>query len=179
MNSAPEELQYTLQTILADIDRVTNVADDILIDEITTEQHDKALVDVLERRAQVGLTLKLLKSIFDKPTFKYYGYSFSNEGMRPRLLQFNALKEVKRPCDAKEVKSFLGVASYLKRFIDDYSTITYPLRLLTHKNTHFKLYKKGEAAFQNLKTCLLSCTSYYDETKSNIMYCDANPVEFH
>ena len=65
MNSAPKELQYMLQCILADIDLVTNIADDILIYRITIEQHDKVLPDILERLAPKRLTLKLPKCIFD------------------------------------------------------------------------------------------------------------------
>ena len=110
----------------------------------------QALADVLQRLAQKGVTLKLPKCIFDQPTVEYYVYSFSNEGIRPTLSKINQLKEAKRPCDAKGVKSFLGPGNYLKRFIDDYSTITYPLRLLTQP-THFKWGKKCEAAFQTLK----------------------------
>ena len=59
MKSAPEELQNALQTILADIDGVMNIADDILIYGMTIEQHDRAPADVLECLAQKRLTLKL------------------------------------------------------------------------------------------------------------------------
>ena len=48
MNSAPEVLQHMLQTFLADIDGVMNIADDIFIYGITIEQHDKALAGTLE-----------------------------------------------------------------------------------------------------------------------------------
>ena len=150
VNSAPEELQqHMLQTILANIDGVMNIADDILIYGITVEQHDKAVADILERLTQKGLTLKLPKCIFDQPTVDYYRYSFLNEGIRPTTLTINAFNEAKRPCDAKGVKSFLGLANYLKRFNDDYNTITYLLRLLS-QNTHLKQDEKCEAAFQNL-----------------------------
>lgn len=65
VNSALGELQQTSQTILADIDGLTNIADDILIYRITIEQHDKVLPDILERLAPKRLTLKLPKCIFD------------------------------------------------------------------------------------------------------------------
>ena len=164
--------------IYADIDGFTNTADDILTYRVTIEQHDEAIADLLERLAQKGLILKLPKCIFDQATVEYYGCSFSNEGMRPTPSEINSLKEAKRPCDAKRVKNFLGPANYLKRFIDYYSTITYPLRLLTHKITHFKWDEKCEAAFQSFKICLSEslCISYYDEIKPIIMYCDASPV---
>ena len=84
VNSAPEKLQNTSQTILADIDGVVNIADDILIYGITIEQHGKALPEALERFAQKWLTLKLPKRNFDRPTIKHYGYSFPNEGIGSR-----------------------------------------------------------------------------------------------
>ena len=59
VKSALEELQNTLQTILADVDGVMNIADDILIYGMTIEQHNKALADVLKCLAQKRLTLKL------------------------------------------------------------------------------------------------------------------------
>ena len=135
VNSAPEELQHT---ILGDIDRVLNIADDISMYGITIEHRDKVLPDVLQHLTQEGLTLKLPKCIFVQSAVKYYGCNFSNEGMRPTPSKIIAVKEAKRPCHAKGIKSFLRQANHLKRFIDDYSTITYPLRLLTLKNTHFK-----------------------------------------
>ena len=58
--------------------------------------------------------------------------------MRQILSKINALNDVKQPCDFKRVKSFLEIVNYFKQFIDDYSTMTCPLRLLVHKNTHFK-----------------------------------------
>ena len=115
-----------------------------------------------------------------------FNYSYSRilsiQSLKQRMWRtyskINALKEAQRPFDAKGVKRFLGLANYLKYFIDDYSTITYPLRLSTHKITHFKWDEKCEAAFQTLKTCLSesSCISYYDNTKPIIVYCHASPV---
>ena len=87
------------------------IADDILIYIVTIEQHDIALADIF------------LIYFFDQPTVEYYGCSFLNEEMRKILSKINALKESKRPRGAKGVKSFLGLANYLKRFINDYSTI--------------------------------------------------------
>ena len=71
VNSALGELQQTSQTILADIDGLTNIADDILIYGITIEQDDKALADVLQCLAQTKPTIKLPRFLIDQQFLKW------------------------------------------------------------------------------------------------------------
>ena len=89
------------------------------------EAHDKAFKKVLQRLAEKGLTLNLEKCLFHKESLEYFGFIFSKEGVKPSPTKTAALKNVDRPRDVKAVRSFLGLTNYLKRFIDDYSSITY------------------------------------------------------
>ena len=82
VNSAAEELQHALQTILAD-NRATNIADDILIFAEDTKQHDETLTRALERCDSKGITLNMQKRVFCKNNLKYYGFMFSEKGMKP------------------------------------------------------------------------------------------------
>ena len=70
------------------------------------------------------------------------------------------------------------MTNYLKRFIPNYSTITYPLRRLTQEDVKYEWNQECENAFQSLKTSLSedSCISYFDESKETLIYCDASPV---
>lgn len=177
-NSAAEELQHTLGTLLSDIPGALNIADDILIFAKNTKNHDEILTTVFKRLAEKGLTLNLPKCIFDKPTIEFYGYEFSSEGMKPSTSKIADLQNADRPNDVKSVRSFLGMTNYLKRFILNYSTVTYPLRQLTKQNVPFDWTEKCEEAFQHLKTCLStkSCIDYFDEKKDLVLFCDASPV---
>ena len=58
--------------------------------------------------------------------------------MKPSVSKILALKEVKRSQDIKGVRSYLGMINYLKRFIPDFSTLTYPIRKLTHQDIKFE-----------------------------------------
>ena len=177
-NSAAEELQHALQSILADIEGTANIADDILIHAKTSQEHDEILANVFKRLADKGLTLNLKKCIFDKQNLEYFGYIFSADGIKPSPTKITALQDANRPEDLKALKSFLGMTNYLKRFIPNYSTITYPLRRLTQKEIDFEWNQECENAFQNLKTSLSekSCIAYFDEQKETLIYCDASPV---
>ena len=83
VNSAAEELQHALQTILADIPGTTNIADNIFIFAEDTKQHNETLTQVLEWCDSKGISLNLEKSRFCKDNLKYYGFMFSVKGMKP------------------------------------------------------------------------------------------------
>ena len=122
VNSAAEELQHALQTTLSDINGVVNIADDILIFAKTVKEHDQILTTVFKRLSEKGLTLNLDKSIFDKASIEYFGFIFSENGMKPSLSKIDALKQAEKPKDVKSIRSFQGMTNYLKRFIPEYST---------------------------------------------------------
>ena len=178
INSASEELQHALRELLADIDGATNIADDILIYGVSENDHDNILSKVLERLSSRGVTLNLNKCVFDKLNLEYFGYIFSASGMRPSESKVQALKQMSQPESPKDVHSFLGLTNYLKRFINNYSTITHPLRELTKKNSEFKWTAECEQSFSHLVSVLTKETiiSYFDENKETILFCDASPV---
>ena len=177
-SSAMEELQHAIRTILSDIDCAINISDDILVFGDNTQNHDINLQKVLKRLEEKGLTLNLNKCVFDQESLEYFGFVFTSEGMKPSQKKIEALKNIQQPENVKAVRSFLGLANYLKRFIPNYSTITYPLRELTKHDKTFDWTEKCTIAFQKLKNALTenSCIAYFDEKKETIIYCDASPV---
>lgn len=127
-NSASEELQHALRTILSDLKGVANIADDIIIFGTNIEEHDSNLKAVLDRLTAKDLTLNLQKCIFSKENIEFYGFIFNANGMKPSPSKVDSLQNLKRPENQKSVSSFLGLCNYLKRFIPNFSTKTHPLR---------------------------------------------------
>ena len=78
----------------------------------------------------------------------------------------------------KEVKSFLGLASYVSRFIPNYATVTSPLRILTHQDAEWKWDSEEIASFMKLKSilCNSSMMAYFDPRKATDIIVDASPV---
>ena len=95
------------------------------------------LEKVFEILNEKGITLNFDKCIFDKDNLEYYGLIFSKDGIKPSPHKIIALQNVRHLENAKAVRSFLGLTNYLKQFIPNYSTITFPLRKhteLQHNN---------------------------------------------
>ena len=176
-NSAAEELQHALRTVLIDIKGALNIADDKLIFGKNDSEHDNVLKKVLTRLEEKGIKLNLQKCIFSKHQLEFYGYVFTSEGMKPSENKIKSIKDAARPEDQKAVRSFLGLTNYLKRFIQDYSTKTFPLRQLLKHDSKFAWTTECEKSFQTLKTELSSncCLSYFDESKETCIYTDASP----
>ena len=177
VNSAPEELQHVLRALIADIDGVINIWDDLLIHAKTVSEHNEILLKVLTRFRDNGLTLNLVKCEFLKDSIEFYGHVFSKDGMKPNPAKVEAILNAKRPENQKALRSFLGLTNYLKSFINDYSTITFPLRQLLKKDTDWHWTPECDQAFEKLKTEMSSdkCIAYFDNNKETFMYTDASP----
>ena len=178
VRSAQEELQHALQECIKDIEGVENIADDIIVHGKDETEHDEALLNLLKRLEERGITFNLPKCIFSKTSLKFYGFVFSGQGMHPDPEKLDEIKHMPVPENAKALQSFLGLMNYFKRFIPSYSTLTYPLRRLLHKNTKWFWSDECQAAFDTLRDSLSSdsCVGYYDPEKETTVYTDASPV---
>ena len=178
VNSAQEELQHALRETIKDIDGTMNLIDDIIVHGENQEEHDESLFNLLQRFEEKGLTLNLSKCLFSQKYLKFFGFVFSEQGMHPDPQKLEEIKDMPEPEDVKALQSFLGLMNYFKRFIPQYSTLTYPLRKLLHKNTPWSWTSECRSAFETLRSSLTStsCVAYYDPRKETTVYTDASPV---
>lgn len=79
-----------------------------------------------------------------------------HEGLKPAEDKVQAVKQSKAPDSKKAVRSFLGMISYLSKFIPRYAMLTAPLRVLTHDNTKFRWGAVEQEAFEKLKSSIIS-----------------------
>ena len=86
-----------------------------------------------------------------------FGHIVSRNGIQPDEAKINAVVTAPQPKCAAEVRSFLGLTNYCSRYIDSYSSITYPLRQLTRANTQFQWTEQHQTAFNKLKKAI-SCS---------------------
>ena len=171
LNSASEQFQHYLQITLADIPDAINIAEDILIFAGSITDLDETLKHVFQRLQAKGLTLNLSKCTFSKEHLDYFGFIFSKAGMKPSYSKIGALKNAERPQDIKgRIRSYLGTVNYLKRFLPDFRTLTYPLRQLTHKHTKLVWTDACEKSFNILNNMLTDAAinTYLDEQKETI-----------
>ena len=97
--------------------------------------HIEKLTNVFQALRQAGLTLKLNKCHFAQREVKYLGHIVSAAGVCPNSAKTEAVSTYPVPNNVKELRQFLGLTSYYRRFVVDYSKIAGPVnKLLTKEN---------------------------------------------
>jgi hypothetical protein len=139
--------------------RVFVYLDDIIIVSRTFDEHISLLTRVLERLTSANLTINFGKSQFFRRELKYLGYVVDERGLHTDPSKIQAIVDYPTPTSRKEVKMFLGTASYYRRFIKNFSAMAAPLNALTstRKNAPaFSWSTEADKSFHELKSALVS-----------------------
>ena len=109
---------------------------------------------VFQRLSEANLKLKPSKCILFQHRVKFFGHIVSEEGVSTDPDKIMAVKEWSSPRSAKQVRSFLGLCSYYRRFVRDFAQIVRPLHKLCEKGSKFLWSEDSENSFQSLKLTL-------------------------
>src|SRR4030095_1065017 len=129
LTNAPTTFQTLINDIfrdLLDICVIVYLAD-ILIYFKNKDEHEHHLRQVLQRLKDHQLYAKLSKCTFFANSIEYLGHIVDGEGLRPNPQLIQALMDFPRPTNLKELQSFLGLATYYRKFIANFSRIALPL----------------------------------------------------
>jgi len=167
ISSVPEVYHRTMHTIFSDIDGVDTSMDDIIIWGSNQDEHDQRLKCVLEKAKQVNLKLNADKCSISVTELVFIGDRLTDEGIKPDSNKVEAIDAMDKPTDKKALQRFLGMVTYLGKFIPNLSTITAPLRALLHDKTHWEWQHEHDAAWQSLKNLLSKepVLMFYDPSK--------------
>nr|GFB61329.1 putative reverse transcriptase domain-containing protein [Tanacetum cinerariifolium] len=125
--------------------------DDILIYSKDKEDHEKHLKTILELLKREQLYAKFSKCDFWLESVQFLGHVIDSEGIHVDHAKIAAIKNWATPTTPTEVRQFMGLAGYYRRFIEGFSLISKPLTKLTHKNKKFEWGTEAGEAFQTLK----------------------------
>ncbi len=129
--------------------------DDILIVSKTPEEHEKHLEIVLQTLEQEGLYAKLKKFAFNKPELLYLGHIIGRDGIKVDPAKISCIADWPTPANVHDLRSFLGLANYFRRFIMAYSNIAAPMTKLTGKNVKWEWTEECQQAFEKLRHSLM------------------------
>ena len=146
-------MQHVVQRIGPNI--VVTYMDDVLIPSATVAEGIEKLQKVFRVLWELGLTLKLSKCKFLYTRLDYLGFEISSEGARPGKKKTEAVKNFETPTNAHEVRQFLGLCGFFRKFVEGFSLIARPLTELTKKDRTFEWTEHQEQAFQILKDGLV------------------------
>ena len=176
--NAPATFQRLMEVVLSGLARGSChvYLDDVLVFGRTAEEHNTNLARVFDRIRGAGLRLKPKKCEFARESVVYLGHVVSAEGVKTDPEKLRAVACYPPPGAVKPLRSFLGLASYYRRFVPRFSTVASPLHALTRKDVPYVWTPACQQAFEKLKELLTSAPllRYPDFKKPFILETDAS-----
>ena len=156
LSNSPATFERLMEVILSGLqwERCLVYIDDIITFGATFQQTLENLEIIFERLRSANLKLKPKKCVLFQNEVSFLGHIVSADGVRGNPEKIPAIESWPTPTSVSDVRSFLGISSYYRRFIPDFSSVAYPLTRLTQKNRQFEWTDECETAFLTLKRLL-------------------------
>jgi hypothetical protein len=153
LTNAPAYFMNLMNKVFMDeLDKFVVVfINDILIYSSTAEEHEQHLRVVLEKLRQNQLYAKFSKCDFWLEEVAFLGHVLTSEGITVDPAKIEAVKEWEQPRNVTDIRSFLGLAGYYRRFIENFSKIAKPMTNLLKKTNEFEWTPECKHSFQTLK----------------------------
>jgi hypothetical protein len=178
LTNAPTHFMYLMNSVfIPDLDKFVMVfIDNILIYSKNEEEHEKHVRIILQRHREHQLYAKFCKCAFWLKEVPFLGHVISAEGIVVDPSKVQEVLDWKSPKSVMQIRSFLRLAEYYRRFIPNFSKISKPMTKLLEKNAKFKWSQECEEVFLTLKKLLTTAPvlAQPDIEKPFDVYCDAS-----
>lgn len=178
--NAPAVFQKMINRLLGQrrFDSVLAYMDDLLIPSATIDQGFQKLEEILKLIQDAGLTLKLSKCRFFDREIEYLGYEVSADGIRPSQRKIAAVRDFPMPTNIHELRQFLGLASYFRRFVKGFGEIARSLTKLLKKDVPWQWTVDQDNSFKSLKSRLIErpLLALYDPNLETELHTDASSL---
>ncbi len=152
--------------------------DDICVFSRTFSDHLKHLREVFKILRDAGLQCGRNKCKFAMNSLVFLGHKISGDGIQPDRTNIDKLKDYPTPKTVKDVRMFVGLVAFYKRFILKFSEHAAPLTDLTKKTVKFSWGEPEQKSFEHLRNCLISqpVLGFFDFEKTAILETDASKI---
>ncbi|CAH1247195.1 RTL1 [Branchiostoma lanceolatum] len=178
LSGSPGTMQRLMQRCLGDqnLEILLIYLDDIIVFSKDVDEHLARLDVVLSRLGQYGLKLRPDKCHLFRTSVKYLGHIVSEEGVSTDPDKTVALRDWPVPTTVRQVRQFLGFASYYRRFVESFGKIAGPLHELVRKDQPFVWTPACQSAFDTLREKLTTAPllAYPDYSQPFLLYTDAS-----
>ena len=147
----PAYSQELMTGILKDFPFAIAYLDDIIIFSKTPQEHLSHILLVFEKLKATNLPMKKSKCNFFSKQIQYLGHILSTTSIRPLPSKTHAIQHMNPPMTPKQVRAFLGLVGYYRKFIKGFAMIAKPLTLLTRQQVKFEWTADHQTAFIHLK----------------------------
>ena len=180
LTNSPARFSRTMDILLKGLKWATCLVylDDVIAFSRTFRQHVQRLREIFCRFRSAKLKLKARKCHLFKPRLEFLGHDISRDGISPSAAKVRAIKEFPRPINVKTLLSFLGVASFYRKYYkNNFAVLAKPLYKLTEKENRqtFNWRPEHEQAFQALKDAIADdiTLKFPDFTRDFVVQTDA------
>ncbi|CAB0041037.1 unnamed protein product [Trichogramma brassicae] len=158
LKGSPSTFQALMDKVLSGLQGIELFIymDDIVVYATSLEEHKEKMNKLFGRLKTAGLRVRPDKCFFLRKEVGYLGHIISEEGVRPDPSKVTAVRDFPQPQSRKNIKQFLGLAGYYRRFIPNFAKIASPLHTLLKDDVKFVWDKAQEKAFQTSKD--ISCS---------------------
>lgn len=178
LKNAPATFQRLMDKVLSGLQGIELFVylDDIVIYASSLTEHNKKFSKLAERLRSANLRLQPDKCEFLRKEVAYLGHIISEQGVKPDPQKIEAVKRFPRPKNPKNIKQFLGLAGYYRRFLNNFSKTAKPLTALLKKDQTFEWREPQETAFVTLRDqlCTEPLLQHPDFTRPFILTTDAS-----
>jgi hypothetical protein len=181
VKSAPEIFQRAMEEVFVNVPETEIIMDDLLLPTIDTKETDRVLEATLQTAEENNLRFRFSKSKFARREAEYVGSYFTDQGVKVSTEKVRAIKDMPMPNKVEDVRTLLGMATYLSKHIPQFSNVTAPLRdcIKTKgkgKNEPFFFDEPQILAFEELKQLLSNAPvlRYYSMNEPITVSCDAS-----
>ena len=168
---APAYFQELMRGILKDFSFAIAYLDDIIIFSKTPQEHLSHILMVFEKLKSANLSMKKSKCNFFSKEIQYLGHILSTTGIQPLPSKTHAIQHMIPPTTPKQVRAFLGLVGYYRKFIKGFMKISKPLTLLTRQQVKFDWNPEHQQAFMHLKEAIVQAPILHYLTQTKLILC--------
>ena len=179
LSQAPAYFQLLIDKVLMGCSSFAiSYLDDIIIFSKTKGEHLQHLEKIFTRLHNFGLKMKWEKCSFFKKHIQYLGHLVSKRGFEPLPEKLESILNMPALHTAKEVKQFLGIIGYYRKFVPHFADISRPLTKLTRHNVTLEWMEQCQKSFNHLRELLMEypILRYRDPMQSYVSYTDASGI---
>lgn len=168
--------QRKIDEFYGDLPGVAAIVDDIVVFGKSQADHDRNLMAVLDRCRKIGVKLNKEKCQLNCPEVNFFGMVFSDSGIRPDPAKIKAITNMPAPKDKAELRTLLGMITFLSKHIPQLAEIGQPMRALLKESVDFVWDHAQEQSFESIKNVLSQniALAYFDPDKEVEIEADAS-----
>lgn len=178
VSSAPELFQKVMETVVAGLEGIVVYLDDAIVFGSTVEEHDRRLQALLDRLNSYDILLNLQKCKFGVKELEFLGHELSVNGIRPTENRVKAIQQFRAPANVAELRSFLGLVTYVGKFVPNLASKTDAMRNLLRKGVTFLWKEEHQTSFEEIKSEISSVgfLGFFNPKDTSFLVTDASPT---